>query len=342
LPDEDSAKMTNIWPIGGGKGGSGKSFLAGNLGIWLAKEGNKTLLIDGDFGAANLHTMIGIPYQPKSLSDFLNKKVETLAETVIDTGVPNLFLISGAGNNLDAANMPYEQKMKIFRAISKLSYDFTLLDLGAGTSFNTIDFFLISDSGIFVTTPEPTSIENVYRLMRAVYARKIRQLLKTCHFRTLVEETEARSNGAMVNNPEYLLSVIKELEPEKGKIVEQGLRCFQFKLVLNQFRKQDNPKLGALICRIIEKHLGLPVQFIGNIAYDDLVHDAVCQRVPFLDKYPHTQTAVDLKKFCKHILVARGKGEGCDAAEEVLEKATRGREQRGIKSNEAISRTHTL
>ncbi len=313
--------MTNIWPIGGGKGGSGKSFLAGNLGIWLAKHGNKTLLIDADFGAANLHTMIGIPYQHKSLSDFLNKKVKTLAETVIATRIPNLFLISGAGNNLDTANMAYEQKMKVFRAISKLAYDFTLLDLGAGTSFNTIDFFLISDSGIFVTTPEPTSIENVYRLMRAVYARKIRQVLRTYHFRSLVEETEARTKGAMVNNPEYLLSVIKDLEPEKGKIVEEALRAFQFKLVLNQFRKQDNPKMGFLICRIIEKHLGLPVQFIGNIAHDDLVHDAVCQKVPFLHKYPRTQTAADLEKFCQHILAARNKGEGSGPAQEALEKA---------------------
>jgi MinD-like ATPase involved in chromosome partitioning or flagellar assembly len=125
--------------------------------------------------------------------------------------------------------------------------------------------------------------------------------------------------------------------------VEQGLRAFKFKLVLNQFRKQDNPKLGALICRIIEKHLGLPVQFIGNIAYDDLVHDAVCQRVPFLDKYPHTQTAVDLKKFCQHVLAARNKGEKSGPAEETLEKAAgMGGNTGGIESDEAISRTHTL
>jgi len=313
--------MTNIWPIGGGKGGSGKSFLAGNLGFWLAQQGNKTLLIDADFGTANLHTMIGMPYQHKSLSDFLNKKVQSLEETVLETMIPNLFLISGAGNNLDTSNMAYEQKMKIFRALSKLSYDFILLDLGAGTSFNTIDFFMIADSGIFVTTPEPTSIENVYRLIRAVYARKIRQLLNTGRFRSLIEETEARAKGAIVKNPEYLLSVVKELEPEKGKAVEEALRAFQFKLVLNQVRKQDHPKTGVLICRIIEKHLGLSMQFIGNIAYDDRVHEAVCRKVPFLEKYPHTQTAVDLKKFCKYILAGRSERRESDSAEEALEKA---------------------
>ena len=109
--------------------------------------------------------------------------------------------------------------------------------------------------------------------------------------------------------------------------MEQALRAFHFKLVVNQLRKQDNPKLGVLICRIIEKHLGLPLQFIGNISYDDLVHDAVCQKVPFLEKYLHTQTAVDLEKFCKHILGARNLAEGSDAAEEALEMAAGGREQ---------------
>jgi MinD-like ATPase involved in chromosome partitioning or flagellar assembly len=142
-----------------------------------------------------------------------------------------------------------------------------------------------------------------------------------------VEETEARKKGTIVNNPEYLLSVIRELEPENGKIVEQALRAFQFKLVLNQLRKQDNPKLGALICRIIEKHLGLPLQFAGNISHDDLVHDAVCQKVPFLEKYLHTQTAMDLERFCKNILGVRNKREGSGPAVEAPEMATAGREQ---------------
>jgi len=312
--------MTNIWPIGGSKGGTGKSFLACNLGTWLAKQGNKTLLIDADFGGPNLHTLFGIPPQDKSLSDFLNRKIETLAEAVIETRIPNLFLISGARNNLDMANMGYQQKMKIFRAISQLSYDYILVDLGAGTSFNTIDFFLISDSGIFVTTPEPTSIENVYRLIRAVYARKIRQHLHSYRFRTLMEETKAKGKGNVVTNPEYLLSAIKEREPEKGKSVEEALQASQFKLVVNQFRKPGDPKMGASICRVIEKHLGLPVQFIGNIPYDDLVHDAVCQKVPFLDKYAHTQTSTELRKLCQHFLEAQKMGARPSPAKKAPEK----------------------
>ena len=294
--------MPNIWAIGGGKGGSGKSFITGNLGILLAKGGYKTLLVDVDLGAANLHTIIGLPHPGKSISDFVNKKVGTLEETVEPTPVPNLYLISSAMTNLDIANLAHEQKLKIMRNISKLSYEYILLDLGAGTSFNTIDFFMISNSGIFVTTPEPTSIEKIYRLIRSVYFRKIRQVIKSHNFRALAEEAQKRDGRATVSNPDILLHIMKELDPENGEILEHELRTFNFKLALNQLRKQDNPNIGALICKIIQRHLDLKMQFVGNISFDDRVHNAVCKKIPFLTLYPYTQAALDLRDCHKNLL----------------------------------------
>ncbi|MFB3925296.1 MAG: AAA family ATPase [Syntrophales bacterium] len=297
--------MAQIWPIGGGKGGTGKSFLAGSLGICLARKGKRTLLVDADFGAANLHTIIGVPHPEKSLSDFINKNVRNLEETIVETPSPELYLISGARNNLDIANLAYEQKMKIMRAISKLPFEYILLDLGAGTSFNTIDFFLISDQGIFITTPEPTSIENIYRLIRSVYLRKIRQVIKAHDFKTLIQEALKRDKNTAIDYLHQLLSILKELDQGKGIILEQSLQDLRFKLVVNQFRKHDNPSLGVLMCRILEKHLGINIQFLGNISFDDRVHDAVCKKTPFVSKYPYTQTAIDLQEFCNHMLTIR-------------------------------------
>jgi len=294
--------MASIWPIGGGKGGTGKSFLTGNIGIFLARQRFKTLLIDADLGAANLHTIVGLHQPETSLSDFINKRVSTIEETVLETPIPNLFLISGARNKLDIANLPYEQKMKMLRAISRLNYRYILLDLSAGTSFNTIDFFTLSDSGIFICTPEPTSIENTYRLIRSVYVRKIRQVLKSNRFRSLSHEAEARNPETIIHNPEYLLDTLKDIDPEEGRIIETILKSFQFKLVLNQVRKQDNPKIGWLICKIIEKHLDLKIQFIGNVSFDERVHEVVCKREPFIEKYRYSQTTLDLEAVIKCIM----------------------------------------
>ena len=291
--------MVHIWPIGGGKGGSGKSFLASSLGRLLAKSGKKTLLIDLDLGAANLHTMVGVPYPERCFSDFVTKKIPVLEDTVLGTPFPNLFLISGAHDNLDIANLPYDKKIKTLRAIAKLKYEYILLDLGAGTAFNTLDFFLASRNGIFITTPEPTSIENVYRLMRAIYFRRIRHYFTAADFKELEKKGRQQSGDGSFNKPEHIISIVKKEYPEKYTLLKKDLNSFYFKLILNQLRKQDNTDLGTQICKIIKKHLGINVIFTGNIAYDEHVHDAICQRVCFLDRYPHTHAANDLRELSR-------------------------------------------
>ncbi|MDO9351755.1 MAG: P-loop NTPase, partial [Deltaproteobacteria bacterium] len=79
-----------IWTIGGGKGGSGKSFITTNIGICLSKLGARVILIDADLGGANLHTFLGILPPVLSLSDFIKKRVSHLKDVLIHTGVPNL------------------------------------------------------------------------------------------------------------------------------------------------------------------------------------------------------------------------------------------------------------
>jgi flagellar biosynthesis protein FlhG len=291
--------MAHIWPIGGGKGGSGKSFLASSLGRLLAKADKKTLLIDLDLGAANLHTMVDVPYPEKCFSDFVSKKIPLLEDTILGTPFPNLFLISGAHDNLDIANLPYDKKIKTLKAISKLQYEYILLDLGAGTAFNTLDFFLASKNGIFITTPEPTSIENVYRLMRAIYLRRIRHYFSVTDFKVLEKKVKQHLGDDSFNKPEHIVTVIKKEYPEKYVLIKKDFNSFSFKLILNQLRKQDNVDLGSQICKIIKKHLGISVDFAGNIAYDEHVHDAICQRACFLDRYPHTRAANDLRELNK-------------------------------------------
>ena len=64
--------------------------------------------------------------------------------------------------------------------------------------------------------------------------------------------------------------------------------------------------MGEQICKVIKKHLGISVEFAGNIAYDEHVHDAICQRVSFLERYPHTHAANDLRVLNKKMSNAFG------------------------------------
>ena len=67
-------KRCEIWAIGGGKGGTGKSFVTSSIGTHLASKGSKVVLIDADLGGANLHTLLGVSKPRNSLTDFFEKK----------------------------------------------------------------------------------------------------------------------------------------------------------------------------------------------------------------------------------------------------------------------------
>jgi flagellar biosynthesis protein FlhG len=65
--------MATVIPIGSGKGGVGKTIFTANLGIMLAKEGKRTVLIDLDLGGSNLHTCLGVKNRYAGLSAVINK-----------------------------------------------------------------------------------------------------------------------------------------------------------------------------------------------------------------------------------------------------------------------------
>ena len=121
--------MPRIYPIGGGKGGAGKSFITANLGVLLAKQGEKVLLVDLDLGGSNLHTFLEHQGQKTDLNDFLNKTIKNLDHAASPTVIPNLFIICSINCSLEIANLSHAQKVKIIKAIHRLPYDYILLDL---------------------------------------------------------------------------------------------------------------------------------------------------------------------------------------------------------------------
>jgi flagellar biosynthesis protein FlhG len=155
--------MPTIYPIGGGKGGVGKSFVTASLGALLASRGKSVALVDLDLGASNLHTFLGVTAPGDGLNRFLDRTESQLERVAADTHIADLCLISSSNCSMEVANLFFAQKVKLINAIRRLPFDYVFLDLGAGTNFNTLDFFLTSQRGVFICTPEPTSIENAFR-----------------------------------------------------------------------------------------------------------------------------------------------------------------------------------
>src|SRR5512147_280500 len=86
--------------VAGGKGGIGKSTFVANLGTLLAEKGREVTVIDADIGAANLHTLIGVPRPQRTLSDFFYGDQSNLKSVIVDTPYQRLKLLSSADDLL--------------------------------------------------------------------------------------------------------------------------------------------------------------------------------------------------------------------------------------------------
>lgn len=289
-----------IYPIGGGKGGVGKSFITANLGVLLAKQGKKVLLIDLDLGGPNLHTFFGAETLKTGLNDFLNRNVKDLDQVAATTNFENLYIISSKSTSLESANMPHARKMKLIRAIKDLDYDYILLDLGAGTNFNTLDFFLTSNEGIFVCTPQPTSIENTFLFIKTIFYRKVKQVLKLDTFREIITSLSYVSDDNHIKLHE-LIEFAAGYDPDKGEQLKAILEGFRFYFIMNEYSRQVDPKLGKKIERVYNTHFPARFKFLGNVDFDEKVYDSILSKKIFMKKYPYTSTATDLRNIVRRL-----------------------------------------
>ncbi|MGA7144688.1 MAG: P-loop NTPase [Desulfobacterales bacterium] len=292
--------MAKIYPIGGGKGGVGKSFITANLGALIAKWGKKVVIIDLDLGASNLHTLLGMQSPSIGLNSFLNKTIHDLENAAVSTSIPNLFLISSFHCYMEIANLFYAHKMKIIEAIKKLSFDYVFLDLGPGTNFNMLDFFLTSKEGILICTPEPTSIENSFRFIKTIYYRKLKHMIKKHIFNSLQKNfyEDAVKPGM---KPSDIIEIALKHDPEKEPLLRSQLSKFRFKFIFNQFRNNLDATLGNQFETICNRHFYSIFEFLGYVNFDERIQDAIFSKTLYVHRYPHTQSSADLKNIAAKI-----------------------------------------
>lgn len=295
-------RARRVVAIGGGKGGIGKSLVSANLGIALAERGSKVVLVDADLGGANLHTCLGVSQPKVSLSDFVEKRVDRLEEVVVPTGIERLELISGAMDELDAANPKHSQKSKLLRHLKTLDVDYVLLDLGAGTSFNVIDFFLIADIGIVVMLPEPTSIENAYRFIKAAFFRRLQTLAPEDDFASIVARALAPRDGQAPLTPMDVVFELRKTDVESAARLEHALAGFSPWVLVNQARTRGDFDIGPTVVSAWKKFFGLELGYLGAVAHDDAVWQAVRARQSLIRAFPQSAAAAGLLRVAENLI----------------------------------------
>lgn len=159
--------MARVLTVTSGKGGVGKSNTAINLAIQFRKQGQRVIILDADFGLANIEIMFGtVPkhnlcdliYQGKSIRE------------IITWGPMDVGFVSGGSGIVGMSNLSRDYLAYIIKNLTELDAiaDIIIVDTGAGIADAVLEFLVASGEILLITTPEPTSITDSYSLLKAL------------------------------------------------------------------------------------------------------------------------------------------------------------------------------
>lgn len=159
--------MARVLTVTSGKGGVGKSNTAINLAIQFRKQGQRVIILDADFGLANIEIMFGtVPkhnlcdliYQGKSIRE------------IITWGPMDVGFVSGGSGIVGMSNLSRDYLAYIIKNLAELDAiaDIIIVDTGAGIADAVLEFLVASGEILLITTPEPTSITDSYSLLKAL------------------------------------------------------------------------------------------------------------------------------------------------------------------------------
>lgn len=160
-------KVSRVITVTSGKGGVGKSTLTVNLAIEMARAGKRVIVLDADFGLANIEVMLGIRPQ-YNLADLMFRG-KSLKE-IITPGPENIGFISGGSGIQELSRLTRDQVVYLVQKLYELDElaDVILVDTGAGIADTVLEFVSASNEVVIVATPEPTSITDAYALLKTL------------------------------------------------------------------------------------------------------------------------------------------------------------------------------
>lgn len=288
--------MAQLWVVGAGKGGIGKTFVSSSLGITLSKLNFKVLLVDFDLSGANLHTTFGLQLSDKNLRMFFDEG-RPVEELIQPTEIPKVSYLQGFWDSWAPSDVGVADTEKLVAACRKLNYDYVLFDLGAGPLHSYLELFTQADEKILIADSEPTSVEKTYRFLESFICYSLRE--------SSTAESYQRLQGTLreykkTNHKGYFSfrSYLKDSVGFSFDYFEQ-LNQKPVRLLVNSCRCRQDQDLGHSIKSVCHKYYDLRLDYVGAIDFDNAVWQSVKSREPMLIEKPFTPLAGQFLSVCK-------------------------------------------
>ena len=296
-------RTTKIIPIAGGKGGVGKTEFCANLGVRLGQLGYSVILIDLDLGGSNLHSTLGLKNKNSGVGNLLSDRNLDFEGLIVTTPYDNLRFIPGDVLVAGTPNLSFSQKQSLIANIEKLEADYVLIDLGSGASNNVVDFFLISNSGIVVTSPHIGSVLNAYSFLKNTI---FRFLIRAFSGESEVERYLRNSiKERRPGNPVTVANVfagMEEMDSDCAAKARSYVDIVQPSVVLNLVRTSDDLSILEGLRDLTANNLDVSLTALGMLVYDDGIAASHKAKRPMMDVAPDSLFAVEVDRIAQKVV----------------------------------------
>lgn len=263
--------------VGGGKGGVGKSLVSVNLAASLAALGLRTVLVDGDLGSPNLHTLLGVSQVGPTLQALLDRRITRIEEALVATPIPRLSLVAGTSGLPGSANPSHQEKLKLLRHVATLDADIVVVDVGAGTAFNTLDLFTCADVRLVVATSELTSLQNAYCFLKSAALREIATLAKS---EGALDAWTASFDRGETSRMSTWLQRLEQTRPMLVARMRAQLATFGARWVGNRVSSPADRHAVFALARLTKEFLGIDAPVLATLPSARALAESVQQRRP--------------------------------------------------------------
>jgi flagellar biosynthesis protein FlhG len=291
-----------IIPVASGKGGVGKSLLSANLSIALGPAGKKVILADLDLGASNLHLVLGHQAPKTGLGTFLTG-ASSFEDTITKTDYENVSFIPGDSEIPGMTSIQAKQKRTLINKLIQSEADYVILDLGAGTHLNILDFFLLSPRGIIITAPSVTATLNAYLFLKNAVFRFMSTSFKSdSPAYAYLEKLKNDSASMQRLYIPRLIEAIQGIDPESAEVFVGRMNRFHPRLIMNMVEDPKDADKAQKIRRSCKEYLGIDMEHLGIMYRDSMQDVALSSRLPVIVYKPQSVLAQGIYRISDKII----------------------------------------
>lgn len=290
-------------PIASGKGGVGKSILAANLAVALAISGHSVVAIDLDLGGSNLYSYLGLENRYAGIGDYLISKKGKLIDYLVQTNIPNLQYLAADHRITFLANIAYAQKVKLVNEIKNIPADYIVIDLGAGTTFNTLDYFDFSNNGLVITTFEKPAILNTLSFIKNFIHRVALKEIRQNHMINAdINKASKNLTGDDYLTINDIIDIVGKVDATMAAKIVTLTRSYQPRILFNRGEHPDQLEVINHMQTSIKKYLSVDLCFFGFLYEEDPAKLSSNHGYILLKRYPESILSKGIIEIAKRIV----------------------------------------